>query len=53
MMEGYVMSGKVELRVLEKDDLEFIYQLNNNPGLSQVFVGYFLSPLFYIVLSIF
>ncbi len=31
MMEGYMMSGKVELRVLEKDDLEFIYQLNNNP----------------------
>lgn len=25
------MSEKVELRVLEKDDLEFIYQLNNNP----------------------
>ena len=27
------MSEKIELRVLEKDDLEFIYQLNNNPDI--------------------
>lgn len=27
------MSEKIELRVLEKDDLEFIHQLNNNPNI--------------------